>query len=69
MGAADEVADHIRASLLDLRRRLDASVARQIAQAVLDGATRALAELSVLDDASEDDPAELRQAGEGVSKH
>lgn len=46
MSAADEVASHIHGSLLDLRRRLDAEVAIDVARAVLEGATRALAELT-----------------------
>ncbi len=46
MSAAEDVAQHIYGSLLDLRRRLDAEVALEVARAVVDGASRAVEELS-----------------------
>jgi cob(I)alamin adenosyltransferase len=46
MSAADEVAIHIHGSLLDLRRRLDARTAIEVARAVVRGAEQALRTLS-----------------------
>jgi len=46
MSAAEDVARHIHGSLLDLRRRVDTEVAIEVARAVVEGATRALEELS-----------------------
>lgn len=46
MSAADEVTSHIRGSLLDLRRRLDADVAIEVTRAVMLGAAQALRELT-----------------------
>ena len=46
MSAAEDVARHIHGSLLDLRRRVDTEVAIEVARAVVEGATRALEELT-----------------------
>ncbi len=46
MTASEDVTEHIRGSLLDLRRRLDADVAIEVARAVMLGAAQALRELS-----------------------
>ena len=46
MSAADDVAEHIHGSLIDLRRRLDMETAIQVARAVVVGASQALRELS-----------------------
>jgi hypothetical protein len=70
MNAADDVAEHIRGSLMDLRRRLDAETAIEIARAVLSGATRALQDLS--DDPSDHEPPLLKPidtAWLGLAKH
>jgi hypothetical protein len=46
MSATEDVARHIHASLVDLRRRLDTEVAIEVARAVIEGASRALDELT-----------------------
>lgn len=46
MSTAEDVSQHIHGSLLDLRRRLDADVALEVARAVLEGATRAIRDLA-----------------------
>ena len=46
MSAAEDVARHIHGSLVDLRRRVDADVAIEVARAVIEGANRALEELT-----------------------
>jgi len=54
MSATDVVVEHIRGSLLDLRRRLDSETVADIARAVMLGADQAL---RALDDAPElEDP-------------
>lgn len=46
MSATDDVVEHIRGSLLDLRRRLDSDVVADIARAVRKGAEEALTEIT-----------------------
>ena len=46
MSTAEDVSQHIHGSLLDLRRRLDADVALEVARAVLEGAARAVRDLT-----------------------
>ena len=48
MNRAEDVAEHIYASLVDLRRKVDVEVAMEVARAVADGAARALGTLSDL---------------------
>ncbi len=51
MSAADDVAEHIRGSLMDLRRRLDTQTAVEVTRAVMRGAAEALHDLSQHEDA------------------
>ncbi len=46
MSVAEDVAQHIHGSLLDLRRRLDPDVVIEVARAIVEGATRALGDLA-----------------------
>ena len=61
MSATDDVRLYIRGSLTDLRRKLDVETAREIAHAVLLGASQALKDLS--EAAEQDDP-----SGAGLSR-
>lgn len=70
MSATDDVAEHIRGSLMDLRRRLDSETAIEIARAVMSGATRALKDLS--EEPGSHEPPMLKTAEPGwlgLAKH
>jgi hypothetical protein len=56
MNTAEDVADHIYGRLLDLRRTVDTSVAIAVARAMIDGANRAIDELSLLEGGAAPEP-------------
>lgn len=61
MSATDDVRLYICGSLMDLRRKLDVETAREIAHAVLLGASQALRDLSETGGSDEPPAADLSQ--------